>query len=307
MRGLMGRLLASLREGVAGAWQYLVVRVLTGALAATLAIAVPLIVTRHGDDPVPTAGRETAAASPSPSEAAASSSGPPPVEVPVSSDEPTDLPTVPVGTEPATSAPRTTKAAPSPTAGGALYKLLYVDAQGRAARLNPCASVSYRINPANAPSRAEEDIAEAVRRVSVATGIPFTYAGESTAAPVKNRGTDPTLLFAFASAPQTDLLDGWSGVDVKWTQTANGPVIVGGTIVLDAAKLNAMAPGFVSGVSRGALLMHELGHVAGLADSTRADDVMYGRVTESKEEPIYSTVDRAGLKALGKSAGCLAG
>jgi hypothetical protein len=285
------------------------VRVLTGALAATLAIAVPLIVTRSGDDPVPTAGRETAAAAaPSPSAAPASPSGPPPVEVPVSSGEPSDLPTVPVSTGTPTGAPRTTatKPTPSPTAGTALYKLLHVDAQGRAARLNPCAPVAYRINMADAPSRAQEDIAEAVRRVSVATGIPFTYAGESTAAPVKGRGTDPALLFAFASAPKTDLLDGWSGVDVQWTQTANGPVIVGGTIVLDATKLNAMAPGFVSGVSRGALLMHELGHVAGLADSTRADDVMYGRVTESKDEPIYSTVDRAGLKALGRSAGCLA-
>jgi len=301
---------AALRQGILGAWQYLAVRVLLGALAATLAICVPLLVTGAEDTPVPAAAREAPTASPS--APAPSPSGPPPVEVPVSSAEPSDLPTVPVGTERPASTPRAA-ATPKPTPTGPLYKLLHVDAQGRAARLNPCATVEYRINPLHAPSRAEEDIAEAVRRVSVATGITFHYAGTSDETPVRGRGatrgadgTYPPLLFAFAAAPATDLLDGWSGNDVNWAQTAGGPVIVSGTVVLDAANLDKSAPGFVSGVSRGALLMHELGHVAGLADSTRADDVMYGKLAESKGEPIYSTVDRAGLKALGKSAGCLA-
>jgi hypothetical protein len=315
--GTVGRIIApvrrasqALRTGVLGAWQYLAVRVLLGALAVTLAICVPLLVTGAEDTPVPAAAREAATASPS-AAASAAPSGLPPVEVPVSSAEPTELPTVPVGTGRPTGTTRAT-ATPSPTAA-VLYKLLYVDAQGRAARLNPCATVEYRINPAGRPSRAEEDIAEAVRRVSVATGITFHYAGTSNEAPVRGRGatrgadgTYPPLLFAFASAPATNLLDGWSGNDTNWVQTAGGPVIASGTIVLDAANLDGTAPGFVSGVSRGALLMHELGHVAGLADSTRADDVMYGRLAESKGEPIYSTVDRAGLKALGKAAGCLA-
>jgi len=192
------------------------------------------------------------------------------------------------------------------------YRLLHVDHLGRAARLNPCAPVPYQVNLAGAPPGAEEDVHEAVRRLGVATRIAFVDRGASTASPTAGRGaargTDgayPPVLFAWAPRAGSGVLtDGWSGSDVNWVGTANGPVIVSATVVLDSDHNDDVVEGFSPGLSRGALLLHELGHVAGLADSADPADLMYGQVTEKPAD--WSRPETAGLLALGATAGCRA-
>ena len=67
----------------------------------------------------------------------------------------------------------------------------------------------------------------------------------------------------------------------------------------------ALAPGLAPGLTLGALVLHELGHTAGLGHSPGAAEVMYPTLSGAFTGD-YNVGDLAGLRQLGASNGCFA-
>jgi hypothetical protein len=81
-------------------------------------------------------------------------------------------------------------------------------------------------------------------------------------------------------------------------------VIGRGFVVLDVAHAAATLPGFGAGRTRGDLLLHELGHVVGLAHVQDPAQLMYP-VIRTRNWSGWRAGDRAGLVRLGRARGCI--
>ena len=198
----------------------------------------------------------------------------------------------------------------APAASG--WSASYVDAAGRPARWDPCTPIRYVVNPAWMPRDGRRDLAEALRRLSAATGLVFEDAGNTDELPGANRAAyQPErygerwapLLVAWIPPGATDLRvgRGVQGVSVGVAvPSERGGHLVSGQVVLDAG--NPLASGFGPGATEGEVLLHELAHAVGLGHVLDPTQVMYVQTTNSESE--YGAGDRAGLAALGAAAGC---
>ena len=168
----------------------------------------------------------------------------------------------------------------------------------------PCSTLRYRLNLAAAPATATADVTEALRRITLLTGLRFSYLGTTDYVPsATTPGTYPT---------DTDLV-------ITWSDAATVPVLAGSVIGVGGAYVTYSAPahllrggvsldrqaglpaGFGSGATMGALLLHEVGHVLGLGHETMdLLQVMYPALTASAT-PWYQAGDRAGLARFGST------
>jgi hypothetical protein len=180
-------------------------------------------------------------------------------------------------------------------------------------RWNPCEPIRYAVNVSLAPSGSLEDVQEAVRRVSAITGIPFEYEGLSPDVPSENRAR---TTIEGGVATWTPLLIGWvdpdrsyldftsdghtaAGMATVWAPPGRG-VYVTGWIAMNADDPNP--PGFDISGQQGVVLLHELGHIIGLDHVDQMGELMEpsgGGVSD------FGPGDLEGLRALGRSAGCL--
>lgn len=205
-----------------------------------------------------------------------------------------------------------TPAAPAPapvSADPSDFSFMAENASGSPARWNPCEPVRYLVNAERGGAGALQDVHEAFRRISAATGIEFVYAGATSEVPTSSWGRSvpaPPVLVAWASPGETDILGegvaGTGGGDL--VRTGAGKRYVTGSAVLNAEMTGTYAPGFATGQSRGVLLMHELAHVVGLGHSEGAGTVMFGSVGYGTPTQ-FAAGDLAGLARLGASAGCM--
>lgn len=191
-------------------------------------------------------------------------------------------------------------------------------------RWNPCAGpVTFRVNPNSArggDAVVIGEVREAFKILGQATGLTFDYLGTTTAIP-GNRSIawprDAEVVVAWATDAQTDWpmhdayarggpLLGYDRVD------ADGPVIesIQGGVVMDKADdvdANYLT-GFNSGpdrrITRGLILIHELGHVMGLGHVDFDKQQIMGTPTEFG--PVrYSAGDLTGLRTMGLDTGCM--
>lgn len=196
--------------------------------------------------------------------------------------------------------------------------VLYTNSNGSIGRWNPCHTIHYRVNDATGGPGALADVFSAVSQLESASGLEMVYDGPSTEIPQSNYAatTDPNnpapLLIAWVSPGQSNALTGggelgYSGTTVySWT----GPdgvfhptqIVSGYTVFTNTANL---AGGFgpASYATRGRLLLHELGHIAGLMHTTDPNEVMYPVV--DGRSGTYAAGDRAGLTKVGAPAGCV--
>ena len=65
------------------------------------------------------------------------------------------------------------------------------------------------------------------------------------------------------------------------------------------------APGFGDGSTWGRILIHELGHLIGLGHVARSDQIMFPELGVQRGEAQFHAGDVAGLRHLGREAGCL--
>ena len=170
-------------------------------------------------------------------------------------------------------------------------------------RWNPCVGLHYSINASKAPAGGVEDLQEAIRRVGSATGINFVYDGPTTAVP--NNGDNSTVtVIAWAAPGESNMLTGnAAGIGGASGISSGGYIrLTRGFVVIDSTR--NVAPGFGGGVTQGALLMHELGHMVGLDHSGDQAQIMYPSVT-SRTPADWGAADRNGLAEVGANKGCL--
>jgi hypothetical protein len=197
------------------------------------------------------------------------------------------------------------------------YSFLFLDPGGcLPVRWNPCLPIHYAINGSQASAAQVATTRQAVAEVSQATGIAFVFDGSTTQDATNRPDFDP-IIYGPRWAP---VLIDWThlGGTNSLTEVAGGGVpnevdgvYVSGIVVLNLdAHLANNAPlptGFGAGVTWGRIVLHELGHVVGLGHVTDVDQIMHDPVTEQvSPTSAYGIGDLAGLRLLGRSAGCLA-
>ena len=181
-------------------------------------------------------------------------------------------------------------------------------------RWNPCAPIHYVVNPGLAPVGSIEDVHEAVRRVSSATGIAFEYDGLSDEIPGRSRATYlPSLygdrwapvLVAWVDPQRTDISFERNGHTAAAVAAPLSPVAVNDVLVSGWVAMNQHdpnPPGFAHPGDQGPVLLHELGHIMGLGHVDAVGEIMEpsgGAVTD------FGPGDLEGLRLLGRAQGCL--
>jgi len=225
--------------------------------------------------------------------------------------------------------------APRPVSNPKAYAFLSreVNASAPIARWNPCSPdggtqvIGYAVNltglsDAAASSSVTADVRGAFDRIGAATGLTFADRGTTDIVPgssgQKPYPTDTQIVIAWTSrgtssylpAGSTELARGGADWQPGYVD-ASGPAAAmeHGYVVADIKTL--LAPGFGAGPStglqgtEGQLLMHELGHVMGLAHPAVADSTEIMSPTLTHKLAVWGAGDKAGLARLGATAGCL--
>jgi hypothetical protein len=202
---------------------------------------------------------------------------------------------------------------PTWTPGGSAASWVPVH-DGYRIRVNPCETVEYRANLAQAPTYAREALTDAIASVSAATGVTFVNLGDSTGIGKPEPG--------YTGIPaDTDLLISW----VYDAQTvASQPPTNGGVAIHDTIARGTDAYGAVTVAKKSAVNMnaayhrgwnrtlmthvyrHEIGHILGLGHPAAQDQVM-GAGESLSTNFAWGAGDLAGFKTLGLQSGCVTG
>ena len=207
-------------------------------------------------------------------------------------------------------------AAASTGRGSTTSYTLHRNSNGSVTRWNPCAGdIHVRVNPTLGGAGALADAQAALDALSRGSGLHFVYDGTTTFVPASSRSASQPAEVVIAWAPPgtgagaSDYYQpgavgegGWrsSGTSNDGGATWNWR-IVQGFVVLDPGS--PLPGGFGAGVTRGSLLLHELGHVAGLGHTDDGSQVMYP-VLRSSSVGSFGAGDLTGLTAVGAANGC---
>jgi len=172
---------------------------------------------------------------------------------------------------------------------------------------SPCRPIHYVVRPDHAPLTGARMIADAFSRLATVTGFTFVNDGTTTEAPRTDRDPYQKSRYGDRWAP---VLVTWStadevpdfGVDIageagaqRVRSTSGDWVYVTGAVALDATKLGSYVKKYGEPEAR-AVILHELGHLMGLAHVNDASEVMYPRGRLGITE--YQPGDLAGLNLL---------
>ena len=217
-------------------------------------------------------------------------------------------------------------AGPAAAATSGSYKLNYAQqphGKNFLLRWNPCGVHTYKVNLAAVPARSRPVVLAETRaamgKLAAQTGMSFAYRGATREVPRVGSGARQTadVVIAYTTPSKTNyplsgskvgyggasLMSAWKPAGGNTHTTA----IVKGFLVIDTPQMRReLKPGFRAGLSRGNLLLHELGHVAGLGHPNNASLLMNPRM-DRRTPKGYAAGDRAGLSRVGRGAGCLNG
>ena len=186
---------------------------------------------------------------------------------------------------------------------------------GAPVRWNPCEPIHYVVNASLAPPGSITDVHEAVRRISLATGIVFDYDGMTDEqASIRRNAYLPErygdrwapVLIAWSDPDDSDIPFRRENLVASGVATPLLPnsspaeVYVSGWVALNTDDPNT--PGFDLPNEQGPVLLHELGHVMGLGHVEVAGELLQGSGGGVVD---LGPGDREGLRRLGASQGCV--
>jgi hypothetical protein len=169
---------------------------------------------------------------------------------------------------------------------------------------DPCREIEYEVNGALAPPGSGHIVAEAVSRIHQATGLHFRYVGRTDRLPQPEG--------AVVAPHRVPVLIAWTTPQVV-PRLAGRTAGLGGSVVqvdrltgelqyvTGAVSLDAPAASLVLQQPQGrqelrAIVMHELGHVVGLAHVDAPAELM---ASDNHGQLDFGPGDREGLAALG--------
>ncbi len=182
-------------------------------------------------------------------------------------------------------------------------------------RWDSCRTIRWAFYRKTSPKHALRQVREGIRRVHLATGLDFSYVGSTDQKPTPYgsdvKGTDVIIGWRsakdfkpFAKHPGTVGLGGnryYSGFE-----EADGSKVskaFQGGVVLNASLRSQVQNGYGKGYTWGEVIIHELGHVVGLAHAAAESQIMYYSVIRRNAD--WGAGDLAGLRQLGDTRGCL--
>lgn len=170
---------------------------------------------------------------------------------------------------------------------------------------NPCEEIHYEVNPDGAPEEWESLIGSAVDEISERTGLGFTYDGTTDDRDFGDRYSSgqsaPPVLIGFADADEVPDLEGdvagLGGATAVGLNQRYGYVT--GMAVFDTDTFDRLDGRTGGETAMRSIILHELGHVVGLAHVDDRGEIMYG---EALARTTFGTGDRKGLAKLGAIA-----
>jgi hypothetical protein len=204
-------------------------------------------------------------------------------------------------------------ALPAPAASASAYAFSTV-LDGKAVRWDPCAPIRWTANTSRGPAGGLALLQESVDRIAQLTGTTWVYVGPSsdtpTSAYLPSAAQDEyaPVLLGWTDAGRSDLLAGQPRDVLGMTRTAWFGIKRSDGTKIAAIRTAAVALDRTDSLplrGRGswkALVLHELGHVMGLAHVEDRSQLMAAVLPASAE---LQAGDVAGLSRVGRGAGCV--
>jgi hypothetical protein len=170
---------------------------------------------------------------------------------------------------------------------------------------DPCRPIHYEVNVAGGPGDALGLVTAAISDVSRATGLRFDYDGPTDARPQWKSSSLPLLakrrpvLVSWDTASEVPQLAGRvAGIGGALPQPARDTRLrfVSGGVTLDSAAFAVMETEPNGRALERAIVLHELGHLVGLAHVSDPTELMYA---DNVGQLDYGPGDLAGLAELG--------
>ncbi len=175
---------------------------------------------------------------------------------------------------------------------------------------DPCRPIHYVTRPDGAPANGAALVADAVARISLATGLRFVDDGPTDERPSATRQFYQEdrygdrwvpVLVSWSSPDETADLAGYVagvGGSMPMSVDGRGKVYVTGAVTLDGPQLTEVMSEPGGDAVAGSIVLHELGHLVGLQHVEDATQIMYPEAQQGVTE--LGSGDLTGLAALGR-------
>jgi hypothetical protein len=226
--------------------------------------------------------------------------------VPAAEFGPTDAP--PPGYEESATALGTPPPVPALPEGTGYEFMAHAAETGDPVTWSPCRPIHYVVREANQPAQGAALLEQAIATTSAATGLRFISDGTTDEGPSAERRAyqpdrygdrwAPVLVAWATSGEVADFAGDVAGeAGPMGITTPGGTTYVSGSMYLDPTKFSRAVTERGPEVAR-ALVLHELGHLVGLAHVTDPNAIMFPELNPYVTG--YALGDQVGLAALGR-------